>query len=91
MTIDEQAKVLEESYVKFHRVTTQPWRSEDDRREALKTLKGHIVAADKTLRLPSTLDTTQARSKLILWAELSRGTLKEMGHTVSGPTQHMNR
>ncbi len=82
MTIDQQAHALEKSYTKFHRVTTQPWRTEDDRREALDILKGDIVAADKTLRLPSTPDTTQARSKLILWAELSRGTLKEMGHDV---------
>ena len=54
MTMDEQAHALEDSYRKFHRVRTQPFRTEDDRREALQTLKQHLTAADQTLRLPVT-------------------------------------
>jgi hypothetical protein len=83
VTIEEQAKAIEELYTQFHRITTQPWRTEQDRREALQTLKGHLTAADRTLRLPpSSSDTAGRPSKLILWSEMTRGTLKEMGQEV---------
>jgi hypothetical protein len=83
MTIDEQAKALEECYQRFHRMRTQLHRTEDDRREALQTLKGHLAAADRTLRLPLTgRNTAYGRSKLILWVEMTRGTLKELGQDV---------
>ena len=53
------------------------------RREAIQTLKGQLIAADRTLRLPPTgSETAHARSKLILWSKMVRGTLKEMGQDV---------
>jgi hypothetical protein len=61
MTIDEQAQALEASYGKYHRRTSQTWRTEEDRREALNTLKGHLREAERTLRLPETGDTGSAR------------------------------
>jgi hypothetical protein len=77
MTIDEQAQALEASYGKYHRRTSQTWRTEEDRREALNTLKGHLREAERTLRLPETGDTASARSKLILWCEMTKGTIQE--------------
>ena len=83
MTIEEQAQALEQSYAQFHRMTMQPWRTEDDRHQALQTLKNHLTAADRTLRLPpSGSDTASARSKLTLWAEMTRGNLKKLGQDV---------
>jgi hypothetical protein len=77
-TIQEQAQALEESYSRFHRMTTQHWRTDEDRRDALETLKQQAEAADQILRLPATHETTHARSKLMLWREMAIGTLKEM-------------
>jgi hypothetical protein len=77
VTIDEQALQLEQSYAKFHRQTSQVWRTEEDRREALNTLKGHLREAERTLRLPETGDTASTRSKLILWVEMAKGTIEE--------------
>jgi hypothetical protein len=77
MTIDEQAANLEASYAKYHRQTSQTWRTEEDRREALDTLKGYLREAERTLNLPATGDTAAARSKLILWCELTRATVEE--------------
>jgi hypothetical protein len=72
MTMDEQAQRLEASYVRFHR---QPWRTTEDRREALHTLRGQLRDAERCLQQPPTRDTDRARSKLILWCELTRATL----------------
>lgn len=58
-------------------MTTQPWHTEEDRQEALQTLKQQVEAADRTLHLPLTREMAHARSKLMLWAEMARGTLKE--------------
>jgi hypothetical protein len=77
MTIDEQAQTLEASYAKFHRQSSQPWRTPEDRREALNTLKSQLREAERTLRLPETGDTARARSKLILWCELTKATIEE--------------
>jgi hypothetical protein len=77
MTIDEQAQALEASYGKYHRQTSQTWRTEEDRREALNTLKGHLREAERCLSLPETSDTNSARSKLIVWCELTKGTIQE--------------
>jgi hypothetical protein len=83
VTIEEQAQVLEASYAKFHRMRTQKHRTEEDRREALATLKNHLTAAERTLRLPPTgSDPAYARSKLMLWSEMTRLTLTEMGEDV---------
>jgi hypothetical protein len=82
MTMEEQPQALEQSYGQFHRIRTQYWRTEEDRHEALETLKHQLISADRTLRLPTTRETAHARSKLILWSELARGTLKEMGQDV---------
>jgi hypothetical protein len=77
MTIDEQAANLEASYAKYHRQTSQTWRTEEDRREALNTLKGQLREAERCLNLPPTSDTTSARLKLILWCELTQATIEE--------------
>jgi hypothetical protein len=77
MTIDEQAANLEASYAKYHRQTSQTWRTEEDRREALNTLKGHLREAERCLRLEPTSDTASARSKLTLWVEMVKGTIEE--------------
>jgi hypothetical protein len=78
MTIDEQAQALEHAYATFARQQTrQPWRTEEDRREALNTLKGHLREAERCLSLPATSDTAHARSKLILWCEMTKGTIQE--------------
>ena len=45
MTMEEQPQALEQSYAQFHRMTTQPWRTEQDRSDALQTLKGREVRA----------------------------------------------
>jgi hypothetical protein len=81
MTIEQQAQALEQAYATYHRMTTQTFRTDEDRQQALQTLKGHLTVADQTLRLPPTRETARARSKLTLWSELTRGTLKEMGMT----------
>lgn len=70
-------QVLEASYAKFHRQTSQTWRTPEDRREALTTLTSQLREAERTLRLPETGDTTAARSKLILWCELTKATIEE--------------
>jgi hypothetical protein len=77
MTIDEQAQALEASYAKFHRQTSQTWRTPEDRREALHTLTSQLREAERTLRLPETSDTASARSKLMLWCELTRAAIGE--------------
>jgi hypothetical protein len=78
MTIEEQAQKLEASYATFARQqTSQPWRTEEDRHEALNTLKGHLGEAARCLALPPTSDTASARSKLILWCEMTRATIEE--------------
>ena len=78
MTIDEQAQALEHAYATFARQqTSQPWRTEEDRREALNTLKGPLREAKRCLNLPPTSDTNSARSKLILWCEMTKVTIKE--------------
>jgi hypothetical protein len=77
MTIDEQAANLEASYGKYHRQTSQSWRTPEDRREALNTLTSQLREAERTLRLPETSDTASARSKLVLWTELTRATIEE--------------
>jgi hypothetical protein len=77
VTIEEQAQQLEASYGKFHRQTSQYGRTEEDRREAINTLKRDLREAERTLSLPATSDTASARSKLILWCELTRATIEE--------------
>ena len=77
-TIEQQAQALEASYSQFHRMTTQPWRTEEDRRDALETLKQQAEAADQILPLPATREMAHARSKLLLWREMVLGTLKDM-------------
>jgi hypothetical protein len=77
MTIEEQAQALEQSYATYHRQTSQQWRTPEDRREALNTLKGHLREAERCLNLPPTSDTNSARSKLILWVEMTKGTIQE--------------
>ena len=59
--IDEQAHMLEASYAQFHRMTTQPHRTAADRAEALRELKGQVIAAERTLGLPHTRETAHAR------------------------------
>ena len=77
-TIEQQAQALEASYSQFHRMTTQHWRTDEDRRDALETLKQQAEAVDQILRLPATREMAHARSKLMLWREMAFGTLKEM-------------
>jgi hypothetical protein len=77
-TMEEQAALLEQSYKQFHRINTQPWPTDEDRREALETLKQHLKSADQTLRLHTTPDTALGRSKLHLWTEIVRTDLKDV-------------
>jgi hypothetical protein len=78
MTIAEQAETLEQAYATFARQQTcQPWHTEEDRREALNTLKARLREAERCLRLEPTSDTASARSKLILWVEMVKGTIEE--------------
>jgi hypothetical protein len=79
MTMEEQPQALEQSYAQFHRMTTQPWCTEQDRSDALQTLKGHLTESDRMLRLPPTSETARARSKLILWSERTRGPRERWG------------
>ena len=77
MTIDEQAQTLEASYAKFHRQSSQSWRTPEDRREALNMLKAQLREAERTIAQPLTSDTASGRSKLILWAELTKALVQE--------------
>jgi hypothetical protein len=44
----------------------------------LHALKAQLTEAERTLNLPATPDTAQARYRLILWSEMARGTLKHL-------------
>jgi hypothetical protein len=77
MTIDGQAQQLEASYAKFHRQTSQRWRTPEDHRASLDLLKGHLRETEQCLRLLETSETAAARSKLVLWCELTKATIEE--------------
>jgi hypothetical protein len=74
MTMEEQASALQASYTHYHRMTTQPWRTAEDRAQATARLTDQLAQADATLQQPPAAETPRARSQLMLWAEMVKGT-----------------
>jgi hypothetical protein len=75
MTIEQQAKTLEQALVTLEGMRQKPWLTTEDRREVVQALKMQLAEAERTLRLPATPDTAHARRQLTLWHELGVGTL----------------
>jgi hypothetical protein len=78
MSMEQQAEASQQAYTSYHKMLTQPWRTAEDRTEALTTLKDELTGTEQTLRLPSAEETPRARSQLMLWAEMVKGTLREV-------------
>jgi hypothetical protein len=75
MTIEEQAQRLEASLHQLERSKRLPWAAADDRQAVLHTMQVELAAAERMLNLPATPQTAHARKQLILWSEMTRGTL----------------
>jgi hypothetical protein len=76
VTIEQQAKTLEQSLHTLEGMKKKPWLTTEDRRAIIESTKAQLAEAERILRLPATPDTAHARRQLTLWHELGGGTLR---------------